>query len=58
MTQKVIGISQQLPFWGKRRLKGEVAEQEADSYRWILAGKEAGTGQDGQGELLPDLFRG
>jgi len=34
MTQKVIGISQQLPFWGKRDLKGEVAAQEAESYRW------------------------
>jgi cobalt-zinc-cadmium efflux system outer membrane protein len=34
MTQKVIGISQQLPFWGKRGLKGEVATKEADSYRW------------------------
>jgi len=37
MTQKVIGISQQLPFWGKRGLKGEVAEQEAESYRFTLA---------------------
>jgi cobalt-zinc-cadmium efflux system outer membrane protein len=34
MTQKVIGISQQLPFWGKRDLKGEVATREAESYRW------------------------
>jgi len=34
MTQKVIGISQQLPFWGKRELRGEVAVQEAESYRW------------------------
>ncbi|WP_246125796.1 TolC family protein [Geobacter argillaceus] len=34
MTQKVIGISQQLPFWGKRDLKGEVATKEAESYRW------------------------
>jgi len=34
MTQKVIGISQQLPFWGKRDLKGEVASNEAESYRW------------------------
>ncbi|HEX8960530.1 MAG TPA: TolC family protein [Geobacteraceae bacterium] len=34
MTQKVIGISQQIPFWGKRDLKGEVAAQEAESYRW------------------------
>src|SRR5450631_725177 len=34
MTQKVIGISQQLPFWGKRGLKEEMAAKEADSYRW------------------------
>jgi outer membrane protein TolC len=34
MTQKVIGISQQLPFWGKRDLRGEVAAQEAEAYRW------------------------
>lgn len=34
MTQKVIGISQQLPFWGKRDLKEEVAAKEAESYRW------------------------
>ena len=34
MTQKVIGISQQLPFWGKRDLKAEVAAKEADSYKW------------------------
>src|SRR5512134_678974 len=30
MTQKVVGISQQLPFWGKRDLKGEVASREAE----------------------------
>ena len=36
MTQKVIGVSQQLPFWGKRALKGEVAEKDAESYRWAL----------------------
>ena len=34
MTQKVIGISQQLPFWGKRDLKAEVAANEAESYKW------------------------
>jgi outer membrane protein TolC len=34
MTQKVIGISQQLPFWGKRNLRGEVASKEAESYKW------------------------
>src|SRR5512144_2243169 len=37
MTQKVVGISQQLPFWGKRDLKGEVAAKEAESYRWQVA---------------------
>jgi outer membrane protein TolC len=36
MTQKVVGISQQLPFWGKRQLKGDVARQEAEVYRWTL----------------------
>ncbi|BDV42881.1 RND transporter [Geotalea uraniireducens] len=36
MTAKVIGISQQLPFWGKRQLKGEVATLTADSYRWTV----------------------
>ncbi|MEA5113283.1 MAG: TolC family protein [Geobacteraceae bacterium] len=36
MTQRVIGLSQQLPFWGKRALKGAVAEKEAESYKWTL----------------------
>lgn len=36
MTQRVIGISQQLPFWGKRDLRGEVAAKEAESYRWAV----------------------
>ena len=36
MTSKVIGISQQVPFWGKRALKEEVAAKTADSYRWGL----------------------
>jgi cobalt-zinc-cadmium efflux system outer membrane protein len=36
MTQKVIGISQQLPYWGKRGLREEVAAMEADSYRWAV----------------------
>jgi len=34
MTQKVIGISQQIPFWGKRGLKAEIAAKEAESYKW------------------------
>lgn len=34
MTQKVIGISQQIPFWGKRELREEVAAKDAESYRW------------------------
>jgi len=33
-SAKVIGISQQLPFWGKRALKQEVAQLEGESYRW------------------------
>ncbi|OGT97449.1 MAG: RND transporter [Geobacteraceae bacterium GWC2_48_7] len=35
-TAKVIGISQQLPFWGKRALREEVANYEAESYRWQI----------------------
>lgn len=35
-TAKVIGISQQLPFWGKRAIKQEVAGYEAESYRWAV----------------------
>ncbi|MDD2310584.1 MAG: TolC family protein [Desulfuromonadaceae bacterium] len=34
-TAKVIGISQQLPFWGKRALRQEIADYEAESYRWV-----------------------
>jgi outer membrane protein TolC len=36
MTQKVIGVSQALPFWGKRALKGEVAAREAEASRWTI----------------------
>lgn len=35
-TAKVIGISQQLPFWGKRAIRQEVAQYEADSYKWVI----------------------
>ncbi len=35
-SAKVIGISQQLPFWGKRVLKQEVAQYEAESYKWAI----------------------
>lgn len=34
MSQRVIGISQQLPFWGKRDLKAEVAAKEAEALKW------------------------
>jgi len=34
MTQKVIGISQQLPYFGKRALREEVAAREADAQRF------------------------
>ncbi|HEY3309087.1 MAG TPA: TolC family protein [Desulfuromonadaceae bacterium] len=35
-SAKVIGISQQLPFWGKRAIKQEVAQYEAESYKWAI----------------------
>ncbi|MDD2852031.1 MAG: TolC family protein [Desulfuromonadaceae bacterium] len=35
-TAKVIGISQQLPFWGKRAIKQEIAQYEAESYKWAI----------------------
>ncbi len=35
-SAKVIGLSQQLPYWGKRPLRQEVANHEADSWRWAL----------------------
>jgi outer membrane protein, heavy metal efflux system len=34
MTQKVIGISQQLPYFGKRALREEVAAREAETFRY------------------------
>jgi len=33
MTQKVIGLSQQIPFWGKRAIKEKMAAKDAESYR-------------------------
>ena len=35
-SAKVIGISHALPFWGKKALRTEVAQHEADSYRWAM----------------------
>jgi len=35
-SAKVIGISQQFPFWGKRALKQEIAQYEAESYKWAI----------------------
>jgi outer membrane protein TolC len=35
-SAKVIGISQQLPFWGKRAIKQDVANYEAESYKWAI----------------------
>lgn len=35
-SAKVIGISQQLPFWGKRAIRQEVADLEAESYKWAI----------------------
>jgi outer membrane protein TolC len=33
-SAKVVGISQQIPFWGKRGLREKMAMSEAESYRW------------------------
>lgn len=33
-SAKVVGISQQIPFWGKRALKQEIADYEGQSYKW------------------------
>ena len=35
-SAKVVGISQQLPFWGKRGLREKVALSEAESYKWAF----------------------
>lgn len=35
-TAKVVGISQQLPFWGKRAIRQEVAQYETESYKWAI----------------------
>ncbi|HEY4745652.1 MAG TPA: TolC family protein [Desulfuromonadaceae bacterium] len=34
MTQKVVGISQQLPWFGKRDLRGDVARLDAEAAHW------------------------
>ncbi|MBJ6750235.1 TolC family protein [Geomonas anaerohicana] len=36
MTQKVVGISQLIPFAGKRKLKEDIAAAEAETYRWSV----------------------
>lgn len=35
-SAKVIGITQQLPFWGKRAIRQEMAQYEAESYKWAI----------------------
>ncbi len=35
-SAKVVGISQQIPFWGKRSLREKVALSEAESYKWAF----------------------
>ena len=35
-TAKVVGISQQLPFWGKRGIRQEIANLDAESYHWQI----------------------
>ncbi|MDD2468875.1 MAG: TolC family protein [Desulfobulbus sp.] len=37
MTAKVIGLSQKIPFYGKRDLMKEAAEQGAEAQRWVVA---------------------
>lgn len=34
MTSNVIGMSQKIPFWGKREINEEIAHEEAESYKW------------------------
>lgn len=41
MTAKVIGVSQMLPFYGKRSLMREGAQFEAENNRWVLAERKA-----------------
>jgi outer membrane protein TolC len=36
MTAKVIGVSQEVPFFGKRALQREVAQQGAEAARWVV----------------------
>jgi cobalt-zinc-cadmium efflux system outer membrane protein len=36
MTGKVVGLSQKIPFWGKRDLQGEIAAKTAESYHWTV----------------------
>lgn len=36
MSSKVIGISQMLPFYGKRALKREIADHAAEASRWLI----------------------
>jgi len=35
-SARVVGISQQLPFFGKRALRKDVARHDADSWQWAL----------------------
>jgi outer membrane protein TolC len=35
-SAKVVGITQQLPFWGKRAIREEIAGYEAESFRWQI----------------------
>lgn len=46
MTQKVVGISQQLPWFGKRDLRGDVARHDAEASHW------------NQEERILDIIRG
>ncbi len=37
MTQKVIGISQKIPYLGKRGVRAAVAQSESEAARWLVA---------------------
>lgn len=39
-TAKVIGISQAVPYFGKRALRSKLASADADAYRWLTQEKE------------------
>ena len=55
-TKQVVGLSQQIPFFGKLGLKGEVAARDADSSRWMMGETKLEAGPLGQEYVLPDIL--